>query len=88
MIEGVKMEKGVPVPPPSKGGRAVKYPFADLQVGDSFSVPLSGEMHPGGGDMTAHRVSQAAIRRSKCHGGKFRVRTVREEGVARCWRIE
>lgn len=81
------IEKGIPIPPPSRGGRPAKYPFNGMQIGESFSVPLSGEMHPNGGDMAYQRLKNAAVRRAKTHGGEYRIRTLRGEGVVRCWRI-
>ena len=35
----IKIEKGVPVPPKSRnGGRKLKYPFDQMEVGDSFAA--------------------------------------------------
>ena len=35
------IESHVPIPlKSSKGGRKIKYPVADLEVGDSFTVPI------------------------------------------------
>ena len=34
------IESHVPIPRMAKGGRKIKYPVADLEVGDSFSVPI------------------------------------------------
>jgi len=62
------IEKGVPIPPPSTGGRKRKYPFDEMEVGCLLSC--------------------AGNRRRKTHGQAFRVRTEREQGVARCWRVK
>lgn len=33
-----RLEKGIPVPPPSNGARGIsKWPFKDMEVGDSFT---------------------------------------------------
>jgi hypothetical protein len=82
------IEKGVPIPPPSTGGRKRKYPFDEMEVGDSFTLPLSGEIGPGGSDRVVCLLSCAGNRRRKTHGQAFRVRTEREQGVARCWRVK
>jgi hypothetical protein len=39
----IKIEKGVPIPARPK--RADKYPFAQMEVGDSFAIP-SSEFRP------------------------------------------
>lgn len=66
----MKVEKGVPLPS--------KYPFAGMQIGDSFAVPE-------GVSRTA--VSIAAHRHGKDHGTKFTVRIMPDRSF-RCWRIE
>lgn len=73
-----KIEKQVPVP---KSYRQHKYPFADMEVGDSFFVPEDD-----GGNRVRDRVAPAANGYGKPRGWKFTTRTV--EGGARCWRIE
>lgn len=82
----MKIDKDVPVPPPAEG-RPRKYPFPDMVVGDSFAVPLAGEMHDGE-DQAARRLRASAIRYARTFGGKFTVRTDRQAGEARCWRVE
>ena len=70
------IDSNIPVPVGKLTGR--KYPFAEMQVGDSFFAP----------------VSMAKIRNALAHhkmgtGVRFAVRTVTENGVdgARCWRV-
>lgn len=82
-----QIEAGVPIPPPSSGGRAYKYPFAGMQIGDSFAIPLTGEMHRKGGDTAYVRLKNASKRYERLHGGSFRVRTRRDENAVRCWRV-
>jgi hypothetical protein len=81
------IDKGLPTPPPVKG-RPRKYPFPDMAVGDSFAVPLSGKNTLKGEDSTAHKLRCSAMRYARLHGGKFTVRTDRQAGEARCWRVE
>lgn len=54
-----------------------KYPFKDMQVGDSFVIPA---------DIKRHTVNVAALRFGRKHGMKFTVRKIPEGGYA-CWRI-
>lgn len=35
---GIEIEKGLPIGKPVPGGRPPKYPFASLEVGDSFGI--------------------------------------------------
>jgi hypothetical protein len=80
------IDKHLPAPPPANG-RPRKYPFPDMAVGDSFAVPLAGETYEGE-NMAAVRLRSSAIRYARTHGGKFTVRTDREVGEVRCWRVE
>lgn len=71
-MSDVQIEKGIPIP--GRGGSS-KYPWADLQVGDSFL--LSSDNAP-----SASSLSTGA----KKAGIKIKVREV-ENGV-RVWRTE
>ena len=68
-----KIDKGIPLP----NGR---YPFADLDVGESFFVP----------NANANSVSSTASRLGKALGAAFVCRRVKENGVPgmRVWRVE
>lgn len=61
-----------------------------MEVGDSFTVPLEGVQSVRGMDAAASKLLTAIWGFNKRRGGgyKFVVRTLREEGVARCWRTE
>ncbi len=83
----IEIDKHLPPPPPTTG-RPFKYPFPDMAVGDSFAVPLEDVNNPKGENVTACRLRGSAIRYARAHGGKFTVRTDRETGEARCWRVE
>lgn len=83
----MRIEKSVPLPPPTTGPPR-KYPFSDMEVGDCLSLPLSGVKHVEGGDEVTAKLRQAALNYGRRHGKKFVVRTVRPEGIARCWRVE
>lgn len=81
------IDKDTPPPPPSVGGRPRKYPFADMGVGDSFTVPLLG-VRVGGEDQAVARLRPASIAHARRHGGKYIVRVDHESNAARCWRTE
>lgn len=69
----IKIEKGIPIPAGSKGVH--KYPFAQMEVGDSFFTPCE--------NLPSLRVYARQVGKEK--GLKFSVR--QEEGGARVWRV-
>jgi hypothetical protein len=89
----ITIEKTIPIPANvSDCGRPAVFPFRQMEVGDSFAVPLTGEAHAtaAGGhkwDKAVRRIRNAAIYHQRKHGMKFTVRELRDEGVARCWRV-
>ena len=60
--------KNVPISAASSGGRPSKYPFGQLDSGDSFIVPFE--------DATTPQVRQAASAYGRRNGSKFIVREV------------
>lgn len=76
------IDKSVPAPPPGKTG-AIKYPFRDMEIGDSILVD--------GSSASKHvcRAYNAAKQLQKRTGGEFRF-TARKEGEnkVRIWRVE
>lgn len=72
-----KIEKGVPKP----SSRKLRiYPFAEMEIGDSFFIPLSDATT----SQMPTQVRNAAIAFGHRHGRKFSVYT--EEGGYRVWR--
>lgn len=70
-----EIEKNIPIPDPNKG-RKSKYPFATMQVGDSFFVS----------DKKQTVIGSCASAYSKRNPDvKFTVRVA--EGGVRCWRV-
>lgn len=66
-----KIEKNVGLP----AGARASYPFAQMEVGDSFMAP----------NVPPKTLYQSAFSHSRRHGKKF---VVRAEGAgARCWRV-
>lgn len=74
----MEIERGIPVPV-----RAVNrsYPFADMEVGDSFALGFDANLR--------NRLSSAASLAGRRLGRRFTTRVVEEDGVrvVRCWRV-
>lgn len=77
-----------PIPPISSRQR--KYPFKIMEIGDSFSVPLSArsDRPDRAADLIKVSILGSARRKRFPDGRLFCVRTEKEEGVVRCWRIK
>lgn len=72
-----KIEKGI-LPPKGRNTNLAKYPFAEMDVNDSFVVT----------DIKERQVVRAAAYEfAKRHGKKFITRSV-ENDQTRVWRIE
>jgi len=84
MIE-FKIEKGIPLAAETRG-RKRKYPWPEMEVGDSIFV-AGQSSHDKGGKRSAYTSAQHYARRRDL---KFAVRTVTEDGVdgVRIWRVE
>ncbi|GAC1503359.1 MAG: hypothetical protein NVS1B10_08410 [Candidatus Saccharimonadales bacterium] len=70
------VEKGIPVL--NKDRYRIKYPFTDMEIGDSFVVPLT--------EASRLRSSIANFVRGSGIGLKYVTRTIGEE--VRCWRVK
>lgn len=70
----IEIEKGVPLPSDERG-RAAKYPWAEMEIGDSFFLK----------DGSSSSISGAASNAGKRLGFKFSTREM-DDGV-RVWRI-
>ena len=71
-MEVIELERGIGMPTP----RVVySYPYEEMDVGDSFTVPVSARQ----------KVLNANYRASKRLGLKFMAKT--EGGVVRVWRV-
>lgn len=69
----IKVEKGIPIPPKGNN-KASKYPYALLEVGDSFFVK----------DKNATKFSASAYIQARKLGIKITVRN--DKGGVRVWR--
>lgn len=78
------IKNALPLPPKSR--ERSRYPFAEMEVGDAFDVPV-GDMTPTG---AVNRVTSASSHFGKLHGRKFAARRIQNDdgaSVIRCWRI-
>lgn len=74
----IKIEKGIPIPE-GRLGATVKYPYKDMEVGDSFYIA----------DYRKGRSSEAAMRQFiKLNKLNWKIRTKREDTGLRIWRAE
>lgn len=77
------IRKGVPLPHSSGNTtKQERYPWREMDVGDSFVVPFRG------GDVAKQQASVATVAKhaSKRHGHKYTTR--RLEGGIGVWRVE
>lgn len=71
----IEIDKGVSIP---AGKRGSKYPWENMEVGDSFFVPCEGKHKRSVGTYGASR--------GKRDGRKYRILAL--EGGVRIWRVE
>ena len=73
-----KIQKGVPIPDPNiPVTKTTKYPWKDMEVGDSFLVPNKDKD-------TVHALQNAARLSGKKHNRDYITRKL-DKGI-RCWR--
>ena len=78
MSEKFKIEDGVPIRH-AYSGRAMKYPFKELQVGQSFYVPLDGHK-------SVYTLQCSLLTCARQAG--IKVTTATDDNGVRVWRIE
>lgn len=73
----MEIDKGIPIPERRKAFS--KYPFKEMEIGDSFFI-----------DKKLTTISSVAFQATKKTGYKFSLRTVEEKKKkgTRCWRIK
>jgi len=76
-----EIKKGVPLPPSRQVGRGAKYPFLEMEVGDSFFHKLDGEDE----GIVQRRLSACAKHASRKTGRIFTPRAF-EEAIG-VWRL-
>jgi hypothetical protein len=70
-----EVQKNIPIPSAAKTDKRKKYPFDEMDVGDSFFVA----------NMTARALSNSSQWHANKTGKKFTCAT--EADGARCWRV-
>lgn len=74
-----KIEKGIPIPrDPFYREYAAKYPWRQMEVGDSFAIPIEEK------ERIRYAIVQARKRNPEY---KFVTRTLPFEGLIRIWRV-
>jgi hypothetical protein len=73
----IKIDKGIPFQQVIRGKRDSKYPWIEMEIGDSFLFPAN---------LKKSTASNNASFASRSHGKKFIVRKT-PEGY-RCWRVK
>lgn len=73
-VNGIQIERGVPLPPPRYKGR---YPLHKMGVGDSFVMPIEQR----------GSLKNAAQAFSEKTGAKFTIRTLDNGRTVRIWRL-
>lgn len=76
----ISIDKGIPVPKNNRG-RPAKYPFASMDIGDSFVSDGDGS------NTSGCKAYNAARQYGRAHGMKFSGRK-EGEGKVRIWRVE
>jgi hypothetical protein len=88
----ITIEKNISMPDWTGVGRPNIYPFPDMEIGDSFALPLTGRKGSSGSqylkwDEVTRKLTNAANSYAKKHNKKFTVREIKDESVARIWRV-
>lgn len=89
-----KIEKQIPIPPGNGRDKVRKYPFNEMEIGDSFGIGSTGSAKVrydaaaayGSRLSLEHRIRVAASAYGSRHGMKFSVKTDSTGGY-RCWRV-
>ena len=86
----IEIKKGVPIPLSSKRLGVVKYPFAQMAVGDCFSVPASDEKNKRGDNRAVQnlRNSACAHKRRNAPEWEFAIGRDREAKTVTIWRVK
>lgn len=83
-----KIESNIPIPEAQRGRIRKKYPFQEMQVGDSFLVPVTDVEGKWNASKMNNRITSAARQYQQQNNPLFRVICRKVEGGVRCWRID
>lgn len=76
-----KVDKGIPIPPESAQEHRYRWPWKQLEIGDSFLAPLDGDDE----GVVRHRMRTQCINTGKKLNKSFRAE--RDKRGIRVWRI-
>ena len=83
-----KIEKGIAIPPPW-GGRGTKYPWPDMQPGDSVLIPMTEadkeRLRAGRGSSGAYQAARSWVRHNR---PDWKIVGRRESDAVRIWFVE
>jgi hypothetical protein len=80
----IKIEKGIPLPPGRGGPSRVKYPFKDMEVGDSFVALLADSS---AADLLRLQGSLGNCAKAAIGPSKIATRKLPDGSGFRVWRI-
>lgn len=87
---GHVLETGIAVP--SRQTAVNKYPFRDMEIGQTFREPVEGVLDKGAATKLGRSIGSAASRYAKGTPKKFTTRVLSADDgsgwYVRCWRIE
>ena len=83
----ITIEKGVPMPKNGAGRHSI-YPFAQMEIGDSFAVPNDMGEFPSRTSRRQKTISGSAASWAKRHNpaAKFATHVI-DGNTVRCWRV-
>lgn len=79
----VQIEKNIPIPEPKK--RKCKYPFNEMEVGDSFFYPIENNLSTNEMQM---RLVNASCSFNRKNGNTYKFRSTQLKNGVRIWRIK
>lgn len=81
----IRIEKGIKIPAFRRQQARISYPFADMEVGNSFMVPAAT---PADVKRVQHAVYQQSVRFRKQFSDEYKFTCRRVDGGVRCWRTK
>ena len=84
-----KIEKNIPIANITRNGvKQYKYPFFEMNVGDSFAVPVDPATQLGYIRVQNRVTGNVAAQHKRQPDAKFITRTIKAENVIRVWRVK
>lgn len=83
--ETFKIEKGIPLQSLPPRPRKELYPFAKMEIGDSFFIPCNNRAQA---IQKSYSIKSSLKQRQKTFNSPIEVQTFYDETGVRCWRIK